>query len=70
MLLGIGGSDGESDYAWDVLGTAAEAAFLAAAEGECSEGDAVGLVKGADAFGAATFGGVDGEEVDAEAGGV
>lgn len=70
MLLGIGGSDGESDYAWDVLSATAETAFLTAAEGERSKGDAVGLVKGTDAFGAAAFGGVDGEEVDAEAGDV
>ena len=70
MLFGIGGSDGESDYAGDIFSAAAEAAFLAAAEGEGSKGNAVGLVKGADAFGAATFGGVDGEEVDAEAGDV
>lgn len=70
MLLGIGGSDGESDYAWDVLGAAAETALLAAAESERLQGDAVGLVESADAFGAAAFGSVDGEQINAEAGDV
>ena len=70
VALSISGGNGEANHAGDVLGAAAETAFLAAAESERLQGDAVGLIESADTFGAAAFGGVDGEQVNTETGDV
>ena len=70
VALGISSGDREANHAGDVLGATAETAFLTAAESERLQGDAVGLIESADTFGAATFGGVDGEQINAEAGDV
>ena len=70
VALGISSGDREANHAGDVLGAAAETAFLTAAEGERLQGDAVGLIESADAFGSAALGGVDGEQVNAETGDV